>query len=50
VAELNGTVHSAEMAAGEKSQFDVLIDDELAFSKQRDGRLPELAEILAKLA
>jgi predicted Rdx family selenoprotein len=50
VAELNGTVHSAEMAAGEKSQFDVLIDDELAFSKQRDGRFPELAEILAKLA
>jgi hypothetical protein len=50
VAELNGTVHSAEMAAGEKSQFDVLIDDKLAFSKQREGRFPELAEILAKLA
>jgi predicted Rdx family selenoprotein len=49
VAELNGTVHSAEMAPGAKSQFDVLIDDELAFSKQRDGRFPELAEILAKL-
>jgi len=50
VAELNGTVHSAEMAAGEKSQFDVLIDDELVFSKQREGRFPELAEILARLA
>jgi hypothetical protein len=50
VAELNGTLHSAEMAAGEKSQFDVLIDDKLAFSKQREGRFPELAEILAKLA
>jgi hypothetical protein len=50
VAELNGTVHSAEMAEGERSQFDVLIDDKLAFSKQREGRFPELAEILAKLA
>ena len=49
MAELNGTAHSAEMAEGLKSQFDVLIDDELAFSKQRDGRFPELAEILAKL-
>jgi hypothetical protein len=49
VAELNGTAHSAEMAEGAKSQFDVLINDELAFSKQRDGRYPELAEILAKL-
>ena len=50
MAELNGTEHSAEMAEGAKSQFDVLIDDELAFSKQRDGRFPELAEILRKLA
>ena len=49
MAELNGTAHSAEMAEGVKSQFDVLINDELAFSKQRDGRFPELAEILAKL-
>ena len=38
------------MAPGLKSQFDVLIDGELAFSKQRDGRYPELAEILRKLA
>ena len=50
MAELNGTEHSAEMAPGQKSQFDVLIDGELAFSKQRDGRYPELAEILRKLA
>jgi predicted Rdx family selenoprotein len=50
VAELNGTAHSAEMAEGLKSQFDVLINDELAFSKQRDGRFPELADILGKLA
>jgi predicted Rdx family selenoprotein len=38
------------MAAGEKSQFDVLIDDVLVFSKQRDGGFPELVDILGKLA
>jgi predicted Rdx family selenoprotein len=49
VAALNGTGHDAEMAEGEKSQFDVLIDGDLAFSKQRDGRYPELADLLAAL-
>jgi hypothetical protein len=49
VAELNGTVHTAEMAEGEKSQFDVLIDGKLAFSKQTARRYPELSEILALL-
>ena len=49
MAELNGTGHIAEMQDGEKSQFDVLVDGELAFSKQREGRFPELSEILAKL-
>jgi hypothetical protein len=37
------------MAEGAKSQYDVLIDGLLAFSKQRAGRWPELAEILALL-
>ena len=37
------------MAEGEKSQFDVLADDVLIFSKQAEGRWPEPAEILAKL-
>ena len=37
------------MVAGEKSQFDVLIDDQLVFSKQREGRWPELSEILTAL-
>jgi hypothetical protein len=50
VAELNGTGHIAEMEEGEKSQFDVIVDGELAFSKQDEGRFPELAEILAKLS
>jgi hypothetical protein len=49
VAELNGTVHSAEMDAGAESQFDVLIDEEVAFSKKQTGRFPELADILALL-
>jgi predicted Rdx family selenoprotein len=41
--------HSAEMVRGEKSQFDIFVDDDLVFSKQREGRWPELAEILAAL-
>jgi hypothetical protein len=50
VAEINGTNHSAEMAEGEKSQFDVIADDELIFSKQAEGRWPDPAEILGRLA
>jgi hypothetical protein len=34
---------------GEQSQYDVLADDRLVFSKQREGRWPETAEILAAL-
>ncbi len=49
MAEINGTEHSAEMVSGEKSQFDILVADALVFSKQREGRWPELAEILALL-
>ena len=49
VAELNGTGYIAEIQEGEKSQFDVLVDGNLAFSKQREGRFPELAEVLALL-
>jgi hypothetical protein len=49
VAELNGTEHTAEMLAGEKSQYDIFVDDELVFSKQAEHRWPELGEILAKL-
>ena len=49
MAELNGTGHIAEMQEGEKSQFDVLVDGNLAFSKKREGRFPELADVLALL-
>jgi predicted Rdx family selenoprotein len=37
------------MTPGEQNQYDVFIDDELVFSKQREGRWPELADILNKL-
>lgn len=37
------------MAEGARSQYDVLIDGQLAFSKQQTGRWPELSEILALL-
>ena len=49
MAEVNGTGHSAEMKPGEKSQYDVFVDDELVFSKQREGRWPALGEILNAL-
>jgi hypothetical protein len=34
---------------GAKSQYDVVRDGELLFSKQREGRFPEPDEILAAL-
>lgn len=49
MAELNGAGHIAEMEPGEKSQFDVIADGELVFSKQREHRWPELTEILGAL-
>jgi predicted Rdx family selenoprotein len=49
VAEINGTEHSAEMVSGENGQFDIFVDDALVFSKEHEGRWPELAEILAAL-
>jgi predicted Rdx family selenoprotein len=46
---LEGTGISAQAIPGEKSQFDVLRDGDLVFSKQREGRFPENDEILATL-
>jgi hypothetical protein len=37
------------MVSGEHRQFDLFVDDALVFSKQHEGRWPELAEILAAL-
>lgn len=46
---MNALAHTAEMVPGAPSQYDVLVDDRLVFSKQREHRWPELAEILAEL-
>jgi predicted Rdx family selenoprotein len=35
---------------GEKSQFDVVADGRVIFSKQREGRFPEEAEIITALS
>lgn len=51
MAEINKkTEHQAEAAEGAKSQFDVLADGNLIFSKQREGRFPEHEEILQTLS
>jgi predicted Rdx family selenoprotein len=46
---LNGKGIAAEIVEGEQSQFDVLSDGELIFSKQREGRFPEEDEMLELL-
>jgi predicted Rdx family selenoprotein len=44
------TAHEAEVVSGEKSQFDVVADGTLIFSKQQQGRFPEPDEIIRALA
>jgi hypothetical protein len=41
--------HDAVALEGEHSQYDVVRDGELLFSKQREGRFPDDDEILARL-
>jgi predicted Rdx family selenoprotein len=45
-----GTAHDAEIVSGEKSQFDVVADGRLIFSKQKEGRFPEDEEIIRALS
>ena len=40
----------AAAVAGEHSQYDVIADGEVVFSKQREGRFPEEDEVLALLS
>jgi hypothetical protein len=47
---LNGEGIEAAAVSGAQSQFDVVADGELVFSKQQVGRFPEEEEILAALA
>jgi predicted Rdx family selenoprotein len=41
--------HTASAVEGARSQFDVLVDGELVFSKQQEQRFPELDEITTRL-
>jgi hypothetical protein len=45
-----GTTHDAEAVPGETSQFDVVADGKLIFSKQKEGRFPEHDEIIRALS
>jgi predicted Rdx family selenoprotein len=42
--------HDASAVEGAKSQYDVVADGELVFSKQQEGRFPEEDEVVALLA
>jgi hypothetical protein len=47
---LQGAGHDAEPIEGEKSQYDVVADGALLFSKQQIGRFPEDGEVVELLA
>ena len=47
---LTGEGHDASPVEGAKSQFDVVADGTLVFSKQHEGRFPEEDELIAALA
>jgi Rdx family len=42
--------HEARAVEGAKSQYDVVVNGSVAFSKQREGRFPEEDEILELVA
>jgi predicted Rdx family selenoprotein len=48
-AELKDGGHEASIEEGSKGQYDVLADGKLIFSKQTEGRFPELGEVLELL-
>ena len=47
---LNESGHEAVAVEGAKSQYDVVADGSIVFSKQREGRFPEDDEVVALLA
>ncbi len=49
MAELNENGFDARATEGEKSQFDVVADGKLVFSKQQVGRHAEPGEVLRLL-
>ena len=48
--DLSGRGHQAQPVEGRRSQFDVVVDGSVVFSKEREHRFPEVDEILAALA
>jgi predicted Rdx family selenoprotein len=44
------TAHDAEVVSGAKSQFDVVADGNVIFSKQKEGRFPEHDEVIRALS
>jgi hypothetical protein len=50
VAELIREGFDASDAPGQTSQFDVIADGQLVFSKQQAGRFPDVGEIVAALS
>ena len=49
MVELKANGYDAVDIPGEKSQFDVLADGQIVFSKQQAGRHAEQGEVLAAL-
>ena len=47
--DLSAQGHDAAPIEGRRSQFDVVSDGSVVFSKEREHRFPELDEILAAL-
>ena len=47
---LNANGIPATIVEGAKSQYDVLLDGALVFSKQQEGRFPEEDEVLALIS
>jgi len=48
--ELESRGHEARAVEGARSQYDVVADGNVVFSKEREHRFPEVDEILAALA
>jgi Rdx family protein len=47
--ELESHGHDARAVEGARSQYDVVVDGDVVFSKERQHRFPEDGEILALL-
>jgi len=48
-SELEQRGHAARAVEGARLQFDVVVDGDVVFSKQREHRFPEPGEIFEKL-